>query len=286
MWGRNKLAKYWKNRLRKRKNTHKQSQKINFSTHSSHKHPLQLHYTPPVQQYTHPQIHYIRHWGCKYYISYLTSWLSVPSRHVSLPDCILILWATTNWGAGSSKKNTNHNCSKSTLCLGQWGMTEKNVVVKRLRNEKVRRRRKTKWERREMMRGGERWEFRAEGPKEWWWGSGDSASRKSLSLFICFPPFLYISNSLSLPLCGMILFRLPLFLFSPSLPLCLYVWGCDFFFFCAFCSQKYDTARMQKQQFIFRKANTNRVIIIILTWGIPSCSGWPNHRWALPANGV
>lgn len=94
-----------------------------------HKHPLHLNNTPPYIVYSStlcPQSSSLHHRDMEdemwvNTIPYLTSWLSAPSCCGSLPDCILILRLPQAEGQAGSNKHNNQNCSKMTLCLGQWG---------------------------------------------------------------------------------------------------------------------------------------------------------------------
>lgn len=119
-------------------------------------------------------------------ISYLTSWLNVPSFCSSLPDCLLILRLPPSTGAGSSKNN-NLNCSKITLCSGSMGVVWKRKTrCSKLRSRWDARkwRRKVSWEETDVIRIGGSWESRAEGPEECWWGQ--VIQRQVENLFICF----------------------------------------------------------------------------------------------------
>lgn len=165
-------------------------------------------------------------------ISYLTSWLNVPSFCGSLPDCLLILRLPPSTGAGSSKNN-NLNCSKITVCSGSVGVGWKRKTrCSKLRSRWDARkwRRKVSWEETDVIRIGGSWESRAEGPEECWWGQ--VIQRQVENLFICFLS-LHLWSSLRLWLSsGCLSFFSP----SPSLSLLLSlnIWGCDYYF----CSEK------------------------------------------------
>lgn len=128
-------------------------------------------------------------------ISYLTSWLNVPSFCGSLPDCLLILRLPPSTGAGSSKTN-NLNCSKITVCSGSVGVGWKRKTrCSKLRSRWDARkwRRKVSWEETDVIRIGGSWESRAEGPEECWWGQVIQR-QVEISLSAFFP---YISEALS-----------------------------------------------------------------------------------------
>lgn len=154
--------------------------------------------------------------------SYLTSWLSVPSRARLYPN-------PPPAERQAPAKTITTNAGKLLYAwVSEGGVTDekKKLVVKLLRYREVEGK-ATKWEDREVMRVGERRESRAEAPDEWRSGSGDSpASRETLNLFICFSLCFFVSRALSL--CGLILFRLPL----PSPPL-LHLGAFYFFPFCS-----------------------------------------------------
>lgn len=184
-----------------------------FTPHR-HKHPLHLHYTPAEIN-----VHSLQStkliitsrgrggWDVNT-ISSLTSWLSVPSCCVSLPDCILILGLPLAKGAGFNKNN-NHNCSKITSCLGQWGWGDgwkrnccEAVVIPESGGE-TQDEKKEKLEKAGKM--GQRVLKSGYGVR---WFSSKQKIAQSLYLL------LYISVALSL--CGMISSDLPLF--SLTLP--------------------------------------------------------------------
>lgn len=138
--------------------------------------------------------------------------------------------AATSSAAGSN--NNNHNCCKMTPGLSQrggggglrrgdgWSVVESRYQIAegKNRNEK----KGEWWELEKALDKGQR------APKEWWRGSGDlPARRKALNLFICSA---VLSSHLQLsPLCGVILYRPPLFFFSQPQPVPLGL-GIRFFF--------------------------------------------------------
>lgn len=141
------------------------------------------------KQYTHPQSSSLHHVDTEdekgvNTISYLTSWLSVPSCRVSLPRLYPNPQAATSRGAGSNKNN-NHNCSKMTLCFGQWGGVPSGENTRKWR-------RKRKWVERAKDESWRKLGIQGRGTKRVVTGSGDSAvSRKSL--YLLFVPLFFTS---------------------------------------------------------------------------------------------
>ena len=149
---------------------------------------------------------------------------------ISLPNCIL----TPRLPPAARLAPATKTAAKWPVVWGGGGGDGWSVVESRYQIAKGENRNEKKeewWELEKALDKGQR------APKEWWWGSGDLPVRgKALNLFIC-SAVLSLHLQLS-PLCGVILFRLPLF-FSQPRPVPL---GLGFFFLFFFvCKKKKKT---------------------------------------------